>query len=86
MENKKLLDLYTDFLICSTGLVTATGLSSIVDKEVSHDQVSRMLSKEEYTSDELWKDVKPLVRRLETTSDAGFLIIDDTIERSHIQI
>ena len=80
MDNKILLDLYTDFLICSTGLVTATGLSSIVDKEVSHDQVTRMLSKEEYSNCNLWKDVKPLVRKLETTSDIGFLIIDDTIE------
>ncbi|MFN8788689.1 MAG: hypothetical protein ACK5XF_04970 [Neisseriaceae bacterium] len=80
MDNKKLLDLYTDFLICSTGLVTATGLSSIVDKEVSHDQVTRMLSKEDYTSIDLWKDVKPLVRKLESTSEVGFLIIDDTIE------
>lgn len=80
MDTKKLLDLYTDFLICSTGLVTATGLSLIVDKEVSHDQITRMLSKDDYTNIDLWKDVKPLVRKLASTSDIGFLIIDDTIE------
>lgn len=80
MGNKKLLDLYTDFLICITGLVTATGLSSILDKEVSHDQITRMLSKEQYTNHDLCKDVKLLVLRLENTSDIGFLVIDDTIE------
>lgn len=78
--NNKIMDLYTDFLICSTGLTTATALSTIVDNDVSHDQITRMLSKKDYTSKDLWRDVKSLVRKLETTTDTGYFIIDDTIE------
>lgn len=41
--NKKLLDLYSDYLISQGYYATATGLASILDGEVSHDQVSRFL-------------------------------------------
>lgn len=34
-----IFDLYTDYLQITPGLATATGLSNIVDKAVSHDQV-----------------------------------------------
>lgn len=76
--NRKIFDLYTDYLICSNHYRTATGLSDILDGEISHDQVTRFLSKKEYGSKELWREVKPLVREVE--SEEGFLIIDDTIE------
>lgn len=39
-----IFDLYTDYLQISLGSATAIGLSKIVDNEVSHDQVTRMLS------------------------------------------
>ena len=32
---------------------TATGLSAMMDNEISHDQVTRFLSKNEFTSKEL---------------------------------
>src|SRR5215210_6054954 len=74
----KLLDLYTDYLISSFGQVTATGLSRLLDGEVSHDQITRFLSSEEKRSADLWRIAKPLVRQIE--SDSGVIVIDDTIE------
>ena len=76
--NKSHFDIYTDYLICSFGLTTATGLSRLLDGEISHDQVTRLLSTPAKTSADLWRVVKPLVRQVE--SDNGLLIFDDSIE------
>ncbi len=57
----RMLDLYTDFLISSDGLRTATGMSAMLDGMVSHDQVTRFLGKEDYDSRTLWKEVKKLL-------------------------
>ncbi|MDM1249272.1 transposase [Acinetobacter sp. R933-2] len=75
--NKDLLDLYTDYLICSTEQTTATQLSRMLDGDVSHDQVTRFLSGQSFTSKDLWKLVKPTLRQVE--SDEGVLIFYDTI-------
>jgi hypothetical protein len=76
--NQSMLDLYTDYLISSFGPITATGLSRLVDGEVSHDQVTRFLASPAKTSADLWRIVKPLIRQVE--SPDGLLIIDDSIE------
>jgi hypothetical protein len=76
--NNPLLELYSDYLISSFALVTATGLSQLLDHEVSHDRITRFLSGADYTSRDLWALVKPTVRAVET--DDGLLIFDDTIE------
>jgi hypothetical protein len=75
--NQKILDLYSDYLLSSFGQTTATGLSRVLDGEVSHDQVTRMLSSAKMTSKAWWKLVKPHVRQIE--QDDGVLIIDDSI-------
>jgi hypothetical protein len=75
--NEKILDLYSDYLLSSFGQTTATGLSRLLDGEVSHDQVTRMLSSTKMTSKTWWKLVKPHVRQIE--QDDGVLIIDDSI-------
>ena len=72
------LDLYTDYLLSTFGAVTATGLSAMVEGEVSHDKITRFLSEQDYTSKDLWKQVKSTVRRVEY--DEGVLIFDDTIQ------
>jgi hypothetical protein len=74
---EKLLDLYTDYLQVTHGLATATGLSRLVDNQVSHDQVTRVLANSNYTSKDLWLEVKPLVRQHE--SEDACLIFDDSI-------
>jgi len=72
------IEIYTDYLISGSGYATATGLSSMMDNAVSHDQITRFLSKNEFTSKDLWLQVKPTVRKIE--SEDGCLIFDDTIQ------
>ncbi|KJR40468.1 transposase, IS4 family protein, partial [Candidatus Magnetoovum chiemensis] len=76
--DKEMLDLYSDYLIGSFSQTTATTLSQLLDGIISHDKVTRFLSKSDYTSVDLWKLVKPTVRSVE--SNDGLLIVDDTIE------
>lgn len=76
--NKQLLETYTDYLISSFSYTTATGLSMLVEGEISHDKVTRFLSSEDFTSAGLWKTIKRKVRDVE--SEEGVIIVDDTIE------
>ena len=75
--DKEILDLYTDYLLSSFGQTTATGLSKLMDGEVSHDQVSRMLSSSKMTSKNWWRMVKPQVRKIEQVD--GLMLVDDSI-------
>ena len=77
--NTRLLDIYTDYLICQNKYATATGLSELMPNEISHDQVTRFLNGNLMGSKELWAYVKSDVRQHETVS-GGVLILDDTIE------
>src|SRR5215213_597286 len=78
MKAHPIADLYSDYLLASFGATTATGLSELLEGEVSHDQVSRYLAGTKKTATDLWRTVKPVVR--EVQSEAGGLIIDDSIE------
>lgn len=71
-------EIYSDYLIASFGLTTATGLSNLLDGEISHDKITRFLASKAKTSKDLWHFVKPVVREIET--DDGCLILDDSIE------
>ena len=82
MNDKELLDIYTDYLISSFGLTTQTGLSRLVDGAISHDRVQRFLSKELKTGKDLWLTVKPYVRQMQ--AEDGVIIVDDSIaEKPH---
>lgn len=72
-----LLDIYSDYLISSFGATTATGLSALLEGDISHDQITRFLAGAQRTSADLWRTVKPHVRRIQ--HDDGVLIIDDSI-------
>jgi hypothetical protein len=74
---EQLLDLYTDYLLSSTGRTTATGLSRVLEVDLSHDKISRMLSGHDFTSKDLWQHLKPPVRSQET--EDACLIFDDTL-------
>lgn len=77
MNVNNLLDLYTDYLLVAPTYCDATGLSAVTDNQVSHDQVTRLLSGK-LDSATLWREVKPMVH--EIRSNEGLLIIDDSIE------
>lgn len=77
MKHDELLDLYSDYLVSSFDATTATGLSNLLEGDVSHDQITRFLASREQTSADLWQLVKPHVRRVQR--EAAVLIIDDSI-------
>jgi hypothetical protein len=76
MKNSE-LELYTDYLLSTFGAATATatGLSAMVDGEVSHDRITRFLSKQEYTSRDLWLQVKAMVRQVEDEPDGQLVCL-----------
>ena len=43
-------DLYIDYLLSTLGSATATGLSAMVEGEVSHDKITRLLCAQDDTS------------------------------------
>ena len=81
------LDLYTDYLLRSTGPATATGLSRLLDGALSHDHVTRWLSQTTYGPADIWRQAKPLIRQAEARRPAGefaVLIVDDSVlEKEH---
>lgn len=76
-RNAQILDLYSDYLIASFSQTTATGMAQLVP-QFSHDQITRCLNAQPLTDKDLWKIVKPHLRKVET--DEGVLLIDDSIE------
>jgi len=73
---RDILDLYSDYLLYSSGQTTATGLSAILEGNVSHDKITRTLSSEILDEKTLWKKVKKFVRAYE---EDACLVFDDTI-------
>jgi hypothetical protein len=74
---RDILDLYSDYLLYSKAQTTATGLSELLDGEISHDKITRFLSSENFNEKTLWKKTKKLVRAFEGKN--ACLIFDDTI-------
>ena len=60
-KREEYVELYTDFLIAQNWYATATGLSAMTGGEVSHDQITRFLNNNEFTSKNLWRKVKKTV-------------------------
>lgn len=77
MDNKELLDVYSDYLISAFGQTTGTGLSELLGGTVSHDQIQRFLSQNEFTAGDLWQIVNPHVRAIQR--EDGVMIVDDSI-------
>lgn len=78
MEN--FVELYTDYLLCSFGQTTATGLSQLLEGRISHDKITRCLSQNQYDSKYLWQSVKPMVEELTHSGATVVLSFDDSIE------
>ena len=74
---RDILDLYSDYLLYSNSQTTATGLSEILDGEISHDKITRFLSSEYFNEKTLWKQTKKFVMAFEDKNAS--LIFDDTI-------
>ena len=74
-----MLDIYSDYLIAQSHQATAIGLSSLLEGSLSHDQITRFLNQNEFSSKDLWQYVKPKIREMEQKT-GGVLIIDDSTE------
>src|SRR3954447_24226242 len=75
------VELYTDYLLCSFGQTTATGLSQLLGGTISHDKITRCLSQQQYDSSYLWQSVKPMVQELTHSSRTTIVLsFDDSIE------
>jgi hypothetical protein len=57
MKQQQIFDWYSDYLLASFGATTATGLSQLLEGEVSHDQVTRHLAGKKKTAADLWLTV-----------------------------
>jgi IS4 transposase len=77
MDDKELLDLYSDYLISSFGQTTGTGMAELLGGGISHDRIQRLLSRQDFTSADLWQIVKPHVRAMQQAD--GVIIVDDSI-------
>jgi hypothetical protein len=77
MEKKELMDIYSDYLLASFRYTTSTGLSELTEGKISHDKITRFLRREYYTSKDLWRYIKHLLRQVE--SEEGILAVDDSI-------
>ena len=81
------LDMYTDYLRCSTGQTSATGLSRLHVGAVSHDQVTQLLHSSALMDKNLWLIFEPLIRQAETTCPADdfavLLVADSILEKAH---
>ena len=83
--NYALLDLYSDYLLSSFSATTATGLSRLMNDDLSHDQVSRMLNSRQLESKDWWRMIKPHVRTMQRAD--GVITIDDSIvEKEYSQL
>ncbi|MFT5913286.1 MAG: hypothetical protein ACI9XO_004833, partial [Paraglaciecola sp.] len=67
MKNPHILDLYSDYLISSFKLTTATGMSKVLGGALSHDQITRFLGQELLTQKEYWKCIKKVIRQIESS-------------------
>jgi hypothetical protein len=74
---REIIDLYSDYLLCSSRQTTATGLSELTGGAVSHDRITRFLSGGAMDSKTLWLKVKKTVRRYE--NEDACLIFDDSV-------
>lgn len=77
MEQGEIFDLYVDYFLSSFGQVTATGLSAITDGLISHYKITRSLSEPEFGPKDLWKEVKPIVKKV--SSEEAVVIFDDSV-------
>ena len=77
--DKRLLDIYSDYLIAQNQYATAVGLSDLLEGKISHDKITRFLNSKAAGAQELWEYIKPEIRKIEQDV-GGLLILDDTIE------
>lgn len=77
-NTKETLDIYTDYLLICPSLSTSTGASALLDKKISHDKFTRLLSSGKINGKLFWETVKPMCHEIK--SKEAVLVFDDSIE------
>ncbi len=80
--NRKMIDIYSDYLITNFGQATATSLSNVLNGELSHDSITRFLTERELTSKDYWLLVKPTIREVQD-ENASISLDDVIVEKPH---
>ena len=77
---KPLSEIYISFLLSSFGKIEMTKLSQIAGENYTHDTFTKklLLNDEIETDKELWRSVKPILRKYENETE-GCLLIDDSL-------
>jgi len=77
---KPISEIYISFLLSSFGKIEMTKLSQIAGENYTHDRFTKklLLNDEIETDKELWRSVKPILRKYENKID-GCLFIDDSL-------
>lgn len=78
MNVNNVSELYRESLMISQGQVSCTGLSSMMEKTISHDKFTRLLSSGYMNEEYVWKSAKPICHEIRS-KDAVF-IVDESIE------
>lgn len=78
MKSPELMDLYSDYLLSSPAVVSAVVMVKVLNDSYSHDAVTRMLAQPELSQHTFWKQVKKVIRQVE--SNEGVISVDDSIE------
>ncbi|MFH1004701.1 MAG: transposase [Bacteroidota bacterium] len=78
MDVNNITDLYRESLMVSQGAITCTGLSSMMEGTISHDQFTRLLSSGYMNEEYLWKSAKPICH--EIRDKGAVFIVDESIE------
>jgi hypothetical protein len=55
-------------LFSTSGAATATGLSAMVEGEVIQNRITRFLSGQDFTSKDLWQQLKSIIRSVEISA------------------
>ncbi len=75
----KVLEIYSDYLICKNKYTTGTGLSDLLSGDISHDKITKHLNSADFGSKELWGYNKTEIRKHQSDK-SGVLLLDDSIE------
>ncbi len=78
-----MLDFYTNYNLSSFTVIKATRGSTLINRLLSHDNITRFLSDESLSSSNLWRYVKQFVHEIES-SDAVLIIGDAIATKSHM--
>ena len=81
------LDPYTDYLLSSTSPTMATGSSRLLDGALSHDHITRWLSRTPCGLAQVWRQAKSLIRQAEARRGAeyfaGLIVNDSVLEKAY---